>query len=117
MSDLYKRIEELCKGQGITITEMCRRAGVLRANLTELKMGRQQTLGVNSLERIAKYFNVPVGSLVRAEENETAPAAEAGAVSEEDLKFALFGGDQEITDEMYNEVLQFAQFVKNKNKK
>ena len=45
-----------------------------------------------------------------------APATEGG-VSEDDIKFALFGGDQEITDEMYEEVLQFAAFVKARNKK
>ncbi len=30
----------------------------------------------------------------------------------EELKFALFGGSEDITDEMYEEVLQFAHFVK-----
>lgn len=67
MSELYKRIEALCKEQGITITEMCRRTGVPRANLTELKMGRQQTIGLGSLDKIAKYFNVPVGLFVQSE--------------------------------------------------
>ncbi len=33
-----------------------------------------------------------------------------------DIKFALFGGDGDITDEMYEEVLQFAAFVKNRNR-
>lgn len=31
---------------------------------------------------------------------------------DKELKFALFGGSEEITDEMYEEVLQFAHFVK-----
>ena len=31
-----------------------------------------------------------------------------------ELKFALFGGGEDITDEMYEEVVQFAQFVKNR---
>lgn len=33
-------------------------------------------------------------------------------VSEADIKFALFGGSGEITDEMYEEVKKFARFVK-----
>ena len=33
-------------------------------------------------------------------------------VSEEDIKFALFGGAGEITDEMYEEVKRFAKFVR-----
>jgi len=34
------------------------------------------------------------------------------AVSDEDIKFALFGGDGEITDAMYDEVKRFAAFLK-----
>ena len=34
------------------------------------------------------------------------------SVSDDDIKFALFGGDGEITDEMYDEVKRFAEFVK-----
>ena len=33
-------------------------------------------------------------------------------VSDEDIKFALFGGNDEITDEMFDEVKRFAAFVK-----
>ena len=44
---------------------------------------------------------------------EKAPA-EPGkrSVSDDDIKFALFGGDGEITDAMYDEVRRFAAFVK-----
>ena len=35
-----------------------------------------------------------------------------GKVSDEDIKFALFGGDGEITDAMYEEVRRFAAYVK-----
>ena len=34
------------------------------------------------------------------------------SVSDEDIKFALFGGDGEITDAMYQEVKDFAALVK-----
>lgn len=33
-------------------------------------------------------------------------------LTDDEIKFALFGGYSGITDEMYNEVLQFAKFVK-----
>ena len=33
-------------------------------------------------------------------------------VTDDDIKFALFGGDGEITDAMYEEVKQFAAFVR-----
>lgn len=36
------------------------------------------------------------------------------SITKEDIKFALFGGAKDITDEMYEEVLKFAEFVKHK---
>lgn len=44
---------------------------------------------------------------------EKAPAPEGErSVSDDDIKFALFGGDGDITDEMYEEVKRFAKLVK-----
>ena len=37
-------------------------------------------------------------------------------ISDEDIKFALFGGSGEITDAMYDEVKEFAAFVKQREK-
>ena len=36
---------------------------------------------------------------------------------EKELRFALFGGYEEVTDEMYQEVLQFASFVKDREER
>ena len=52
--------------------------------------------------------------------HEKAPA-ESGkrSISDDEIKFALFGGDGEITDAMYDEVRSFAAYVKQReaNKK
>ena len=45
------------------------------------------------------------------------PDRESRPVSDEDIKFALFGGDGEITDAMFDEVKQFAAFVKEREKR
>jgi len=37
-------------------------------------------------------------------------------VTDDDLKVALFGGDKDVTDEMWQEVLNFAEFLKNRKK-
>ena len=109
MSELYKRIEVLCKENGITITEMCRRAEVPRANLTELKMERQQTIGLNSLTKIANLFGVSPAYFT--EEAKEAPGAEPRAIRDEDIKFAMFG-TTEITDEMLAELRRYADYLK-----
>lgn len=60
MSELYERIEGLCKEQGISITEMCRRANVQRGNLSDLKYERQKGLSTENMIKLANYFGVSV---------------------------------------------------------
>lgn len=63
-----------------------------------------------TLELIADYFNVPMDSLFGKKSNKT------NYISDDVLKFALFGGDKEITDEQLEEVKRFAKFVKERGK-
>ena len=62
-------------------------------------------------QKIASYFGVTVGYLLGQEENAPADGGKR-AVTDEDIKFALFGGNKDITDEMYEEVKRFAAYVK-----
>jgi len=70
MSNLYSRIEDLCKKAGINVTQMCREAGVSRGNLTDLKMGRQVGLSAKNADKIASYFGVTVSYLLGTEQKE-----------------------------------------------
>lgn len=112
MSDLYKRIEELCENKKINITVMCRESGASRASLTDLKMGRKQGLSTETLFKIATYFNVSIDYLLGTKIKKAPAEDDERKVSDDDIKFALFGGDGEITDAMYDEVKRFAQMVK-----
>lgn len=110
MSDLYDRIETLCRDRQVSITTVCRQSGASRASLSDLKAGRKQSLSAETLSKLATWFGVSVDYLLG---KENAPAENRGRnVSEDDIKFALFGGDGEITDEMYREVCNFAAYVK-----
>ena len=110
MSDLYDRIETLCKKHNVSITTVCRQSGASRASLSDLKAGRKQSLSAETLSKLAGWFNVSVDYLLG---NENTPTdAHGRTVSQEDIKFALFGGDGEITDEMFQEVCNFAAYVK-----
>jgi len=79
MSDLYKRIDTLCKERKITITEMCRASGAPRGSLSDLKMGRTNGLNAATLSKIANYFDVAVGYLLGTEEQKEKPATETGS--------------------------------------
>jgi len=74
MSDLYKRIETLCDDANVNITTMCKEAEVSRASLTDLKMGRKQSLSADTLSKIASYFGVSVDYLLGNEPKGKAPS-------------------------------------------
>jgi len=112
MSDLYNRIEELCKEHNESITTMCKESGASRASLSDLKVGRKQSLSAETLSKIAEHFCVSVDYLIGKETKKAPTGTGERTVSDDDIKFALFGGDGEITDEMYNEVKRFAAFIK-----
>lgn len=112
MSDLYNRIENLCKEYNESITTMCKESGASRASLSDLKVGRKQSLSAETLSKIAAHFGVSVDYLLGKESKKAPTASGERSVSDDDIKFALFGGDGEITDAMYEEVRRFAAYVK-----
>ncbi len=103
MNETYDRIEALCRSRDITVTEMCRGCSIPRAILTDFKMGRNKSLSAESLRKISEYFGCNVEYLL---------SGALIATDSESLKVALFGGSEDITDEMVSEVLRFAAYVK-----
>lgn len=67
MSDLYKRIDALCKERNINITTMCKESGASRGSLSDLKFGRKQNLSIDTLAKISSYFGVSVDYLTGKE--------------------------------------------------
>ena len=88
MSELFARIEALCKNRRITITELCRESGASRGSLSDLKQGRKQSLSAETLSKIADYFGVTVDYLLGNEQKEK----------------PLVNGDEELTE--YLEILK-----------
>ena len=64
MSDLYNRIDFLCKNEGLTITSMCKISGASRASLSDLNKGRKQSLSAETLSKISKTLGVSVSLLL-----------------------------------------------------
>lgn len=112
MGTLYENIINLCRERGIKGGKMCTDLSISKGLLTDLKMGRRTGVSAVTAQKIAGYFNVSVAYLL-GEETEKAPSENRERlVNDDDIKFALFGGDGEITDAMYEEVRRFAAFVK-----
>ena len=118
MGNMYSVIETLCRSQGIKVGKLCAELGISRGVMGDLKAGRTKTLSVASCQKIADYFGVTTDYLLGTDGNEKAPA-ETGKrnVTDDDIKFALFGGEAEITDAMYDEVRNFAAYVKEREQK
>ena len=105
----FSRYEALCRSRGETPNSVAKVIGASSGSVTAWKHGTEPRPA--TVAKIAEYFGVTTDFLLG-----TSPV-EAAQVTEADIKFALFGGDCEITDEMYREVLQFARFIKHREQK
>lgn len=103
MSDLYNRIEALCKAREISITDMCRESGASRGALSDLKTGRKESLSAKTLAKIAAYFDVTVDFLLGIEER---PENE---IRLDEIEFALYGEIRDLSDEDKKELLRNAR--------
>ena len=101
---LLEKIKHLCVERRISLSRLEAECGVKRGNISRWDK-HEPTL--ENIRKVAAYFGVSVDWLA----DET---SDRYGVSDTDIKFALFGGG-EITDEMYEEVKRFAQWVKAKN--
>jgi len=112
MGTLYDTIMVLCESRGIKSGKMCSDVGISKGLLTNLKMGRRTGVSAVTAQKIASYFGVSVAYLL-GEETEKASADDGKlSVSDEDIQFALFSVNDEITEAMYDEVKKFAAYVK-----
>lgn len=102
MSELYNRIENLCSQHNETITSMCKASGASRASLSDLKVGRKQSLSADTLSKIASHFNVSVDFLLGNEKMPT-ESGEHDILSEVDIAF--YNGYKDL-DEADKEVLR-----------
>ena len=105
----FNRFKALCDEKGISVYRACTDIGLNRSAVAKWKSGGKPN--GTTAARLADYFGVTTDYLLEQTE-QRAPTESRPAVSDEDIKFALFGGDGEITDAMYDEVKRFAAFLK-----
>ncbi len=103
---VYDLIEELCMKNGITITTLCKECKIPRSTLTDYKKGRIKSLSAGTLCKIADYFDVSVDYLCGIDNQNP---------NEETLKKLLFGEDFVVTDEIWEDVKKYVEFLKNKH--
>ena len=103
----FNRFKALCDERNISVYRACTDIGLNRSAVAKWKAGGRPN--GTTAAKLADYFGVTTDYLLeqtdhRAEKNRP--------VTDEDIKFALFGGEGEITDAMYDEVKRFAAFIR-----
>lgn len=105
-----KNIRALRESRNITQKELADAIGVTdKAVSTWEKDIKTPRMG--SIQKIADYFSVKKSDIIEEATNNEPPVP-----TDSTLKFALFGTDGEITDEMLEDVKRYAQFIKERKK-
>ena len=105
----FNRFKALCDEKNISVYRACTDIGLNRSAVAKWKSGGRPN--GTTAAKLADYFGVTTDYLLGKSAQLTSETV-SRSVSDEDIKFALFGGDGEITDAMYDEVKQFAAFIK-----
>lgn len=121
----FDRFYALCQKSGKTQAHLYKMVGMpdkAGSNLRRTKNVKPEILEVwaKELHTTAAYLNGetddPAEAAAPAEqpEKEKSPAADSREVTDDDIKFALFGGG-DVTDAQFEEVKSFARFVKERD--
>lgn len=105
------RIRDARKAAGLTQRQLSDRLGVSNTSISNWEKGLSRP-DADMIQKLCHILHLEPNYFYGTE---IAPAADRKrSVSDEEIKFALFGGDGEITDAMYDEVKRFAAFLKNR---
>ena len=109
---MNQRFKEARVRAGMTATAAAKALGVSPTTVSNWDLGRKQP-SLELLCKVADLYGVTTDYLLGQSDLRTAVEPER-TVSDDDIKFALFGGNGEITDAMYEEVKRFAAFIRDR---
>jgi len=105
------RLKELRIEKKATQREIAEFLGITYQAYSNYEKGTREP-SHETLLLLADYFNVTTDYLLGRVEKPGETEEDDG-----DVKVALFGGDGEVTDEMWEDVMQFVEFVKERQRK
>lgn len=109
-----QRLSELMASRTLTNYQLAKDLDIhptTVANWLAGKAPRKKTLAL-----LAEYFGVSTDYLLGNEQKEK-PATDGQAINEEALKLALFGGNTDVTDAMWEEAKNYIQYIKERKKR
>ena len=112
MSEFSKVLRSLRNDDGLTQVELGKKLGLSGSAISMYERGEREP-ELEILETIADYFNVSIDYLNTGIFTSNSPSLPSS--SDENIiqtaKVALFGGADHVTDEMWQEVVNFAKYV------
>lgn len=113
---MVEKIKDLCRQNGTSLFKLEKELGF--GNGTIGKWGKNGRLPTyNRMKMVADYFGITVEDLTgEAKEKAPTPTGER-TPNIENAKIALFGGDGEVTDEMWQEALFAAELIKERHRR
>ena len=102
MFNSVEYVRSICHQRRIPVSTLEKACGFSNGYLNPKKMAR---IPYDRAVLIGQYLDIPAEQILTGEVPE-APLKRT-TVTDEDIKFALFGGDGDITDSMYEEVKRF----------
>lgn len=111
----YDRFKQLCDQKGVSCNKAALEIGLSNATPTKWKKTGATPVG-ETLDRIAAYFGVTTDYLL-GKENKKAPTKNGERkISDAELKFALWGDCEDVSDEDLADVRRYAAFVRERKK-
>lgn len=108
----YDRFNDLCQKKGVKPGTACTEMGLSRSLAAKWKKTGTEKPSTDALQKMSVYFGMSIEEIMTGKTNKAPTPEGERPVSDDEIKFALFGGDGEITDAMFEEVKRFAQMVK-----
>ena len=108
---MYEIFVELLQKNNMTAYQVCKATGIAPATVSDWKSGKS-TPKQDKLKKIADHFGVSLDYLMTGKESQARKP-----VSDEDVKLALFGGDGDVTDEMWEEAKFAIELIKKRHQR
>ena len=113
----YDKFLSLCEKKGVSPTRAAVDAGISKSLVTKWKSNRVEIPSPEVLKKISAYFNVSVSELLSEENKKVPTVSSERSISDDDIKFALWGDCGDISDEDLADVRRYAAFVRERKKK
>ena len=110
----FDRLKKLCDQKRVSVYKACTDIGLNRSAVAKWKTGGQPN--GSTAAKVADYFGVTTDYLLGKESKKAPTASGERSVSDAELKFALWGDCEDVSDDDLADVRRYAAFVRERKK-